>query len=109
MKKFYDVIYEFALRGYVITLFEGRSIDDILAITVIHDDATYLGADEKEYLFWRAGLPTVKFVAMNNTNLYPKAEEIKFFTISCNYKTSSKFVFNEATFGDDLFEAAKTI
>lgn len=109
MKKFYDDFYELVLYKYVISLYETNESGETLTIHVIHDDESYLELDKKEWYCWRAGLPTVRFINVNDINFYPHSENIKFFTVSGVNKTSEKVPFDSGTFKEDLWKAIKTI
>ncbi len=106
MKKFYDCLYEFLLHGNVVSLYEvDSSKAKTLTIHVIHEDETCLKHEENEWHFWRAGLPTIRFINVNDVDLYPDKETIGFFSIN----ESAKFPFNKETFAEDLWNALKKI
>ena len=109
MREFYDVIYELILRGYVISLYEVGTSNEVLTVHVIHKDETYNSTEEKEWYYWRAGMPTARFINVDDINLYPKKSEIKYFTISSSGKSSERVFFYEETFARDVWMAAKTI
>lgn len=106
---FYNDFYELILRGYTISLYETTSSKEtLLTIHVIHDGETNLKADAIEEYFWRAGLPTIRFVNVNDIEHYP-TENINFFVVSTINKASQKVAFNEETFKEDVWQVAKTI
>ena len=108
-KEFYNDFYELILYGFAISLYETTSSKEtLLTIHVIHDGETNLKADDIEEYFWRAGLPTVRFINVNDIENYP-TENINFFVVSAMNGVSQKVPFNRETFKEDLWQAAKTI
>lgn len=106
---FYNDFYELILRGYTISLYEtDSSKETVLTIHVIHDGETNFKADAMEEYFWRAGLPTIRFVNINDFENY-LVENINFFVVSTINRASQKVAFNKETFKEDLWQVAKTI
>lgn len=100
-----DIIEEpYLLHKVTITLYA----KDMLSVYIIHKDETDFSASNKEWFYWRAGLPVPFFINIDDINHYP-TDTIGSFTVSGINKTSEKCLFNESTFKYDIWEMIKNI